>query len=142
MGSIYGTAMPMQRRMEMGILSQVGRLAGLPSSHLGLNTVLGRDETIADVLLEHPSCSKQHAVLQFRLVEVPPHPERPLETRRVVKPYVMDLESTNGSRLNGTALEGARYVELRASDMLQFGHSTREYVLVNASDVEANKAPA
>ena len=46
MGSIYGTAMPMQRRMEMGILSQVGRLPGLPSSHLGLNTVLGRDETI------------------------------------------------------------------------------------------------
>lgn len=38
--------MPMQRRMEMGILSQVGRLPGLPSSHLGLNTVLGRDETI------------------------------------------------------------------------------------------------
>lgn len=43
--------------------------------------LFGRDETIADVLLEHPSCSKQHAVLQFRLVEVPPRPDKPLETR-------------------------------------------------------------
>lgn len=52
----------------------------------------------------------------------------------------MDLESTNGTRLNGKALEAARYVELRASDMLQFGHSSREYVLVNASDPAVNTA--
>lgn len=29
---------------------------------------------IADLLVEHPSCSKQHAVIQFRLVEVPRPP--------------------------------------------------------------------
>lgn len=32
--------------MEMNILSQVARLPGIRSSHSGLNTILGRDETI------------------------------------------------------------------------------------------------
>lgn len=30
--------------------------------------LLGRDRTVADIPVEHPSCSKQHAVIQFRLV--------------------------------------------------------------------------
>lgn len=30
--------------------------------------LLGRDRTAADIPVEHPSCSKQHAVIQFRLV--------------------------------------------------------------------------
>lgn len=35
----------------------------LQSCHL-----FGRDRTVVDVPLDHPSCSKQHAALQFRLV--------------------------------------------------------------------------
>ncbi len=31
--------------------------------------LLGRDRKVADVPLDHPSCSKQHAVLQYRLVD-------------------------------------------------------------------------
>ena len=46
MGNVYGSHLPMAIKMEMNILSQVQRLPGLPSSHIGLNTVLGRDETI------------------------------------------------------------------------------------------------
>ena len=34
--------------------------------------------------------------------------------------------------LNGERIESARYYELKGTDMLKFGTSTREYVLVDA----------
>lgn len=42
----------------------------------------------------------------------------------------MDLESTNKTFLNGSEVEGARYYELREKDVLRFGQSVREYVLM------------
>lgn len=42
----------------------------------------------------------------------------------------MDLGSTNGTHLNKTRIDKLRYVELRHKDMLTFGASTREYVLL------------
>lgn len=30
--------------------------------------LLGRDRHVCDIPLDHPSCSKQHAVLQYRLI--------------------------------------------------------------------------
>lgn len=47
-----------------------------------------------------------------------------------VKPYIMDLESTNGTFLNGERIAAAKYIELRALDVLRFGTSSREYVLM------------
>ena len=32
--------------------------------------LVGRERAVADLPVEHPSCSKQHAVLQFRFVHV------------------------------------------------------------------------
>jgi hypothetical protein len=46
MGNVYGTHLPLRLKMEMNILSQAARLPGIRSSHTGLNTILGRDETI------------------------------------------------------------------------------------------------
>lgn len=52
----------------------------------------------------------------------------------------MDLGSTNGTRLMGTKREARRYYELLPNDLIQFGFSTREYVLINASKAtEATK---
>jgi len=31
--------------------------------------LLGRDRLVADIPIDHPSCSKQHAVLQYRQVQ-------------------------------------------------------------------------
>ena len=90
--------------------------------------LIGRIKDIADILTMHPSCSGQHAVLQFRLKVL----KDDLDEVRVVLPYVMDLESTNGTFLNGERLAPARYVELRETDMLQFGSSSRDYVLIRA----------
>ena len=80
-----------------------------------------------DYVTEHPSCSKQHAVLQFRFVE---KRDEWGERRGGVGLYVLDLESANGTRLNGERVPERRYVECKSGDVLRFGDSTREYVLL------------
>ena len=47
-----------------------------------------------------------------------------------IVPYLIDLESTNGTMLNGEPLEGAKYVELKARDCLKFGTNPCEYVFM------------
>ena len=99
--------------------------------------LFGRDRNISDIPTDHPSCSSQHAVLQFR--SVPEIDDVGCKTgRNVVKPYLMDLESTNGTLLNGKKIDPARYYELRLKDMLQFGFSTREYVFLYEEVVKAD----
>ena len=51
----------------------------------------------------------------------------------------MDLGSANKTLLNGRELEDARYYELREKDMIQFGASSRQYVLI-LGDAEASKS--
>ena len=53
--------------------------------------------------------------------------------RGIVKPYLMYLGSTHKTFLNGTALEEARYYELKEKDCLTFAGSTREYILLHDS---------
>uniref|UniRef100_A0A383VTK4 FHA domain-containing protein n=1 Tax=Tetradesmus obliquus TaxID=3088 RepID=A0A383VTK4_TETOB len=95
--------------------------------------MFGKDRKVADIPTDHPSCSRQHAVLVFREVEV----DAPdgLAIMRVVKPYLMDLESVNGTSINAEKMEGARYYELLHMDVVRFGLSSREYVIMNESAV-------
>ena len=39
--------------------------------------------------------------------------------------------SSNGTYLNNKIIEAKRYVELREKDVLKFGYSSREYVLLH-----------
>ncbi|KAK2737289.1 hypothetical protein FQN57_000373 [Myotisia sp. PD_48] len=89
--------------------------------------LVGKETFVADLPIEHPSCSKQHAAIQFRFIE-----KRNEFGDRVgkVKPYLIDLESANGTTLNGEPAPTGRYLELRDKDVLKFGLSTREYVLL------------
>ncbi|KAL5108872.1 Smad nuclear-interacting protein 1 [Taenia crassiceps] len=80
--------------------------------------LIGSAQHIADLPMAHPSISKQHAVLQFRF------------TKGRVRLYIIDLESTNGTFLNNKKIESRRYYELREKDVLKFGYSTREYVVM------------
>ncbi|RKF60363.1 Smad nuclear-interacting protein 1 [Erysiphe neolycopersici] len=89
--------------------------------------LVGRDQLVVDVIAEHPSVSKQHAVIQFRYVQK--SDEFGIQSGRV-KPYVIDLDSANGTLLNKDEIPKSRYLELRDKDMLQFAHSSREYVLM------------
>ena len=46
------------------------------------------------------------------------------------RPYIIDLSSANGTVVNGDKIPASRYIELKNKDMLQFGLSTREYILM------------
>ena len=88
--------------------------------------LFGREAAVVDYLIEHPSSSKQHAVLQFRYVE---KKNEFGDKIGKVKPYLIDLESANGTMLNDEQVPPGRYLELRSDDMVKFGHSTREYLV-------------
>ena len=97
--------------------------------------LLGRERRVCDIPLDHPSCSSQHCVLQFRMTqktETNEHGER--RESKLVRPYLIDLGSTNGCYVNGERIEAQRYVELLEKDCLRFGYSSREYVLLNADN--------
>lgn len=49
----------------------------------------------------------------------------------MVKPYIMDLKSANGTFLNGERIEPERYIEIMEEDVLKFGGSSRDYVLLS-----------
>jgi len=94
--------------------------------------LVGRDHLIADIPIDHPSCSKQHAVIQYRQVQ---EKDEFGAAKAVIKPFIIDLESTNGTFVNDQAIPVSRYYELKRSDVIKFGQSTREYVLLNEDDV-------
>lgn len=100
--------------------------------------LLGRQRKIADIPIDHPSCSKQHAVFQYRLAEFT---RSDGTSGRKVKPYIIDLGSGNGTYLNNQRIDSQRYYELKEKDVLKFGFSSREYVLLHefsdTSEVDA-----
>ncbi|MCO5581721.1 hypothetical protein L7F22_035610 [Adiantum nelumboides] len=89
--------------------------------------LFGRERRVADVPTDHPSCSKQHAVIQYRSVEN----EVDASNKSEVRPYLMDLGSTNGTFINGERIDSQRYYELMEKDTIKFGNSSREYVLLH-----------
>ena len=94
--------------------------------------LFGREAKVADIPVLHPSLSSQHCVLQYRAT-----PDASIGGRLRCRPYLMDLDSTNGTFVNGVRLEGARYYELRKGDVITLGASTREYVLLTENSTEA-----
>uniref|UniRef100_A0A2P2K8X5 FHA domain-containing protein n=1 Tax=Rhizophora mucronata TaxID=61149 RepID=A0A2P2K8X5_RHIMU len=82
--------------------------------------LFGRERRVADIPTDHPSCSKQHAVIQFRQVEKE-QPDGMLS--KEVRPYLMDLGSTNKTFINDNPIEPQRYYELFEKDTIKFGNS-------------------
>ncbi|KAK5126396.1 hypothetical protein LTR85_010632 [Meristemomyces frigidus] len=89
--------------------------------------LVGRDQKVTDLLLEHRSISKQHAVIQFRYIT---STNEYGDQSSKVKPYLIDLESANGTKLNGKPVEASRFVEMVDGDVVTFGESEREYVVM------------
>jgi len=87
--------------------------------------LFGKDRRVADIPIDHPSCSRQHAVLQYREIH---KVDEDNIVQKYIKPYIMDLESLNGTFLNGEKIEPARYYEILHKDVLKFGMSSRSYV--------------
>lgn len=89
--------------------------------------LVGRERLVVDFPIDHPSCSKQHAAIQFRYIE---KKNEYGDRDGRVRPYLIDLESANGSTVNGEPAPKGRYMELMDKDVLRFGLSTRECVLM------------
>lgn len=90
--------------------------------------LIGRDRKVVDLAVDHPSCSKQHAALQYRLV---PFTRDNGSAGKRVRPYLIDLDSANGTYINNKRIDAKKYVELLEKDVVKFGYSSREYVLLH-----------
>lgn len=55
---------------------------------------------------------------------------------RRIRPYLIDLESANGTFINNKKIEPKKYVELLERDVIKFGFSSREYVLLHENSKE------
>lgn len=95
--------------------------------------LIGRDRKVCDIPVDHPSCSKQHAALQYRLV---PYKKDDGTMSKRVRPYVLDMESANGTFVNNKKIEPKKYMELIEKDVIKFGFSSREYVLLHENSKE------
>jgi smad nuclear-interacting protein 1 len=112
--------------------------------------ILGRDSSVAHVLLTHPSVSKQHAVVQFRTArwtrgEGLPGAEEPsadfggdrdLVEEGAVVPWLIDLSSRNGTYLNRVRIAPETFVRIRTGDTVVFGASTDECVFAQETQIE------
>ncbi|KAL2896040.1 Kanadaptin [Bienertia sinuspersici] len=68
---------------------------------------------MCDFVLEHPTISRFHAVLQFKGSEAA---------------YMYDLGSTHGTFINKKQVNKKEYVDLRVGDVIRFGLSSRLYI--------------
>ncbi|CAI8591992.1 unnamed protein product [Vicia faba] len=81
---------------------------------------------LCDFVLEHPTISRFHAVMQFK---------------RRGDAYLYDLGSTHGTFLNKNQVEKNTYIDLRVGDVIRFGRSTRMFIFQGPSELmppEAN----
>jgi len=101
--------------------------------------LFGKERRVADIPTDHASCSRQHAVVCFREVDRASDALLPasaagaaaaLAAARPTLPYLVDLETANGTFLNGERVEPGRFYELLDGDVVKFGASTREYVFI------------
>ncbi|XP_050428472.1 smad nuclear interacting protein 1 isoform X2 [Adelges cooleyi] len=107
----------------------------LPVLHIHRQSgyLLGRDRKVADIPIDHPSCSKQHAALQYRLVSA----KKDGRHIRCIRPYIIDLESANGTYVNNNRIDPKKYVELMEKDVIKFGFSSREYVILHEHSADS-----
>lgn len=116
---------PLKQAWRMYIFKGSALLDTVPL-HTRSCWLIGREAQVADLLVEHPSTSSQHAVIQFRYT-ARTNVFGDKDSR--VRPYLIDLESSNGTMVNGEKVEASRFIELMDGDLLKLGSSEREYVV-------------
>ena len=87
----------------------------LPAVKLTSNVSFGRKSDLVEVVLEHSSISRRHAVILHRNSDGTLH--------------IMDLGSAHGTMVNGVTVTANEPCELQDGDMVQFGRSTRKYMV-------------
>ncbi|KAJ0099379.1 hypothetical protein Patl1_21584 [Pistacia atlantica] len=75
---------------------------------------------LCDFVLEHPTISRFHAVIQFK---------------RSGNAYLYDVGSTHGTSINKNQVQKRVYVDLHVGDVIRFGQSSRLYIFQGPSDL-------
>lgn len=78
------------------------------------SVIFGRHKNYVDILLQHPSISRQHGVILHG---------------KSGNMYLMDLGSSHGSFVNKRRLQSEQREPLREGDVIRFGASSREYIV-------------
>jgi len=52
----------------------------------------------------------------------------------------MDLDTVNGTAINGERIDGRRYYELLEKDLIKFGTSSRDYILLHEESANDGSA--
>ncbi|GLU10866.1 hypothetical protein SLE2022_276460 [Rubroshorea leprosula] len=77
-------------------------------------------EKLCDFMLEHPTISRYHAVIQFK---------------RSGDAYLYDCGSTHGTSVNKNEVEKRVYVDLHVGDVIRFGQSSRLYIFQGPTEL-------
>ncbi|CAF2672669.1 unnamed protein product [Rotaria sp. Silwood2] len=90
-------------------------------------TVFGRSPD-SDVVLEHPTISRYHAIIQYK---------SEFEHGQPAGLYLYDCASTHGTFINKKHLEPKVYVRIKIGYIIKFGQSARLYVVQGDTSAEA-----
>ena len=88
--------------------------------------LIGKDNRICDIHIKQKNISRQHAVIQFRKIAKNNKDGNSVS----IIPYLIDLNSTNGTYLNGDKIDNSKYYELMDKDNLNFGDKKIDFVLM------------
>jgi pSer/pThr/pTyr-binding forkhead associated (FHA) protein len=91
-------------------------------------TVFGRSPD-SDVVLDHPTISRYHALVQYK---------SEFEHGQPAGLYLYDCGSTHGTFMNKKRLEPKVYVRIKIGYIIKFGQSTRLYLVQGDSSAEAD----
>ena len=82
--------------------------------------VVGRQPDVCHIELEHPSISRQHAVLQHSSTGM----------------KLLDWNSAQGTFINKMRVESGVYIDLNVGDVIKFAASSRLYVVCGPEDLK------
>eukprot|EP00954_Amorphochlora_amoebiformis_P018301 1325189-Amorphochlora_amoeboformis.AAC.1 len=87
--------------------------------------------------VSHESVSRQHAVLQYGVGPKASPGMRRSKGHRGRPPWLYDLGSTHGTKLNGKTIPSRKYMPLEVGDVVEFGTLTNRYVLADPENIES-----
>ncbi|EMS65182.1 Kanadaptin [Triticum urartu] len=100
--------------------NMVGEMTGITYRRSKKGAYMFGRIDLCDFVLEHPTISRFHAVLQFR---------------NDGQVFLYDLGSTHGSSINKTQVKKKMYTPIHVGDVIRFGQSSRLYIFQGPSEL-------
>lgn len=100
--------------------------------------ILGRAPT-SDILLDHPSSSRLHAVLEFSSSQQEDGESPDSDLNPI---FLFDPGSTHGCYVNKVRIAAGQHIPLNVGDMLRFGESSRIMILCGPAELMVEEGPS